>query len=89
MNTLKDGTVLDDDYFEKLQAVADQIEQISRQPEVTVTCGCGKTLPILSMHNCLYCSQHYCKTCAEEHFGETVKEWKRREQLEKRKKHYG
>lgn len=42
----------------------------------TMTCGCGTKRAIVKMYHCLYCGEWYCITCAEQHFGKTIKEYK-------------
>jgi hypothetical protein len=42
-----------------------------------IVCGCGSIRPIRFMYRCLYCGEYYCFTCAELHFGQTVKDYKK------------
>jgi len=42
----------------------------------TITCGCGSKRAVVKMYHCLYCSEWYCVTCAEQHFGKTINEYR-------------
>lgn len=37
--------------------------------------GCGKTMLISEVYHCLYCDLPICHSCAEDHFGQTIKEY--------------
>ena len=43
----------------------------------TVTCPCGRVRALVKMYRCLYCKVYFCDSCAEQHFGKTVEEYKR------------
>ncbi len=43
---------------------------------MTVTCPCGWKRGITLMYKCLYCDVWFCRSCAEEHFGKSVDEYK-------------
>lgn len=43
---------------------------------ISLRCICEKDFPIGWMYKCLYCEAWLCKTCAEEHFGQTVEGYK-------------
>lgn len=43
--------------------------------EQTITCCCGQLRALLMAYRCLYCGEWYCFSCAEKHFGQTIKEW--------------
>lgn len=47
------------------------IEALSKH---TVHCPCGQIRAIEVTFRCLYCGIWFCFKCAEEHFGETLKE---------------
>ena len=42
----------------------------------TMTCGCGSKRAVVKMYQCLYCNEWYCVTCAEQHFGQTIKQYR-------------
>jgi len=65
-----------EEYFKKLESVGKQIDELDRVTEARVTCSCGVNKHVVEMYHCLYCEEWYCKSCAEEHFGKTVKEWR-------------
>lgn len=44
---------------------------------LSVRCGCLKKLKLKYAYRCFYCSVFFCKECAELHFGQTVKHYKR------------
>lgn len=42
----------------------------------TVHCGdCNRDRPLVHLYKCLYCEIYFCKQCAENHFGKTVKQY--------------
>lgn len=43
---------------------------------VTVTCPCGWVRGFTLVYKCLYCNVWFCTTCAEEHFGKTISEYR-------------
>ena len=51
-------------------AAAQWRESTGEQPKITCA-GCQIQAPIRFLFRCLYCGIWYCKTCAEDHFGET------------------
>jgi hypothetical protein len=63
----------------------DQLKESVAQDEAgitvrlaTTTCPCGRIRSNFYMYRCLYCEVMFCNTCAEEHFGQTVAEYKAR-----------
>ena len=46
-----------------------------------ITCGCGTKRALVLMYKCLYCNEWFCHGCAEEHFGETVRDRKGRKEI--------
>lgn len=67
---------MQDDHFEDIELKAKIVRAQFKEIQNTnsITCGCGHNVPVRFMYKCLYCGEWYCKTCAEEHFGETIKE---------------
>jgi hypothetical protein len=51
----------------KRARVAAQLRQVGTAARVT--CGCGKTLPILLAYRCFWCGEWFCPACARDHFG--------------------
>jgi predicted nucleic acid binding AN1-type Zn finger protein len=47
-----------------------------------VTCKCGQTMPLRFAYKCLYCGEYFCQSCAEEHFGKTLEEYRKEKFLE-------
>lgn len=47
----------------------------------TVTCPCGTKRAIVKAYQCLYCKVWFCTLCAEEHFGQTVNEYREKGEL--------
>ncbi len=39
-----------------------------------ITCPCGNKGAVVKTYQCLYCNIWFCHSCAEGHFGKTVKE---------------
>ena len=37
----------------------------------SITCECGRSIPLRFAYRCLYCGCYFCQRCAEEHFGKT------------------
>ncbi|MCP4700498.1 MAG: hypothetical protein GY862_27150 [Gammaproteobacteria bacterium] len=71
------------EWMEAATIVQGQIKETVQQDlsGVTVrmaelTCPCDKKAPIVRMFQCLYCNVWFCKTCAEQHFGKTVAQYK-------------
>jgi len=60
--------------IQKLETVKKQ--NIEILTDGIITCECGKRCDIRFFYKCLYCRQYYCFRCAEEHFGQTVHEYK-------------
>lgn len=54
-----------------------QFEMAGRQTGTcpVVMCGCGKILEVRRSFRCLYCTEYFCKECAEIHFGKTVQQF--------------
>lgn len=71
-----DMSVLDD-YLNELDSV-EQILLKDQWREVvekhTVHCLCGQIRAVEHTFRCLYCGFWYCTSCAEKHFGETIRE---------------
>ena len=70
-------------WAEKATAVQKQIKETVQQTEegvpvrlATITCRCGRERSIMLMYQCLYCKEWYCETCAEQHFGQTVADYR-------------
>lgn len=40
-----------------------------------IYCPCGQARGLVKAFRCLYCGVWFCQPCAEQHFGQTVKEW--------------
>lgn len=47
----------------------------------TVTCPCGRVRSVMLMYRCLYCKVMFCDQCAEEHFGQTVADYRKENPL--------
>lgn len=45
-----------------------------------LTCPCGNVKALVHMYQCLYCKVWFCNSCAEHHFGKTVKQYKAEQQ---------
>lgn len=41
-----------------------------------IRCVCLKLTPMKYAYRCLYCGIFYCRTCAEQHFGKTVAQYR-------------
>jgi hypothetical protein len=70
-------------WIEKFSFIAEQKRETVRQAAAgvnirlgTMPCRCGATRAVLFMYQCLYCSEWYCKPCAEQHFGKTVAQYR-------------
>ena len=70
-------------WAEKAGFVQRQIRETVQQTKdgvpvrlATITCRCGRERSIMLMYQCLYCKEWYCDTCAEQHFGQTVAEYR-------------
>jgi hypothetical protein len=65
---------------EQLEVIRDQHVELIEQGATlsTVTCPCGRERAINRAVRCLYCDIWYCETCAEEHFGETRADYRKR-----------
>ncbi|WP_342205103.1 hypothetical protein [Shewanella xiamenensis] len=46
-----------------------------------ITCSCGAKKPLVQMYKCLYCSEWFCFSCAENHFGKTVDQYRQENPL--------
>lgn len=53
--------------LEKGIRVRNQLMEIG--VHVFVTCGCGRTRPLLYSYRCYFCGEWYCERCAPKHFG--------------------
>ena len=62
-------------YNQTKETVKQQAEGIGVRL-ATVTCPCGNVRGITNMYKCLYCEIYLCRQCAEDHFGQTVAEYK-------------
>lgn len=60
---------------EKVARVHFQFKTAS-QVDPFIRCECGKNTLLKAAFKCLYCSEWYCRTCAEKHFGKTVEQYK-------------
>lgn len=67
----------------QLEVIRDQHSELYAQSEArievllaTVTCPCGGKRGITKAVRCLYCDIWYCEMCAEQHFGQTRKEYR-------------
>ena len=69
--------ITEKEYFDKLDRVGKQYDEILNQNVVNITCGCGIQYSIEMMYQCLYCNEWYCKSCAEDHFGKSVEQWRK------------
>lgn len=65
------------------QLIYEQVKNVKEQQKlgvpsenIRIRCGCLKYVNWLYMHRCLYCSVFFCKTCAEEHFGKTIEQYR-------------
>jgi predicted sulfurtransferase len=64
---------------EQLNTIAGQQRDLVGALEAVTACGaCGWPRSIKRMVRCLYCSIWYCERCAEEHFGETRADYRKR-----------
>lgn len=66
---------------EKLQTVAVQLREVIESG--TATCSCGRRREIRWFYRCLYCGEWFCHICAETHFGQTIKEYKKKKDAKK------
>jgi len=68
---------MNDDYLKRIEPENRDLltRQIRDVKNGHVDCCCGVALAVHDTFRCLYCGMWFCKTCAEEHFGCTVKEW--------------
>lgn len=41
-----------------------------------ISCPCSRRLALVKAYKCLYCGVWFCHSCAEEHFGKTVAEYR-------------
>lgn len=58
---------------EKRALVASQVREVGSS--ATVTCGCGRKIPIILSYRCYYCGVFLCAKCAGQHFGKTREEY--------------
>jgi len=72
-------------WAEKIAFIAKQIRETVQQTNNgipvrlgTITCRCGRERGIVLMYKCLYCKEWYCEICAEQHFGQTVAEFRKK-----------
>lgn len=68
--------ITESEWQEKLTVVGKQTKEIIINPNKNTRCQCGGYLNPLNSFRCLYCSELYCKKCAERHFGKTLTEWR-------------
>lgn len=73
----------DKEWLDSLAIVARQMKETVEQNATgvtvrrgTITCPCGRERGITQMYQCLYCKVWFCQSCAEQHFGKTVAEYK-------------
>lgn len=62
--------------YEQLSFIKQQESDGIPSSALKIRCGCLSLKPWKYMHRCLYCSVWFCKECAEDHFGKTVKQYK-------------
>lgn len=53
-----------------LEAIGNQAVELDEQPDPPITCPCGTTITLSLAFRCLYCDVRFCRSCAEDHFGE-------------------
>lgn len=70
-----DANTLDIVYRQIKETVAQDAEGVTVRL-ATITCPCGWKRSIMHMFQCLYCNVWFCKSCAEQHFGKTVEQYK-------------
>lgn len=58
---------------EKAIRIKMQLEMLHK--EKAIVCNCGLRRHFSTAYRCLYCGEYFCFTCAEAHFGKTVKQW--------------
>ena len=68
-------------WLEKLEIIENQLKESVEQEATgvtirmgTITCPCGWERSIFRMYKCLYCDIWFCVSCAESHFGKTIKQ---------------
>jgi predicted nucleic acid binding AN1-type Zn finger protein len=71
------------EWIEKMTFIKSQVEETVKQDAegvtvrmATITCRCGWNRGIMHMFQCLYCKEYFCMSCAETHFGKTVKQYR-------------
>ena len=75
-----------EDWLKQISQVDSQLRQIRKAEkplsEALIHCACGHYTKFIYLYRCLYCSVWFCKTCAEEHFGQTVEEYRKKHPIE-------
>lgn len=66
-----------------LAVLSSQVKFIAEQENsgieakyMKVRCGCLKIIKWSYAYRCLYCVIFYCRECAEDHFGQTVQDYR-------------
>lgn len=77
-----------------LSAKAENKERLKQQHldaanTQTITCSCGQKRHLTLAFKCLYCGQWFCFSCAEQHFGKTVEEYREEERAKLREEFIG
>lgn len=65
------NTISESEWRKKLEHVYRQTRQMLEFPP-TVRCGCHRLLQPHQAYRCLYCGEWFCRECGEEHFGQSV-----------------
>lgn len=47
-----------------------QFRELMDQGHASVTCGCGRSIPVRFAYHCYFCGLWFCPACARVHFGE-------------------
>jgi len=68
--------ILASQWRQKIAFVGKQTKEMLDPIRGFVRCSCKKKLWPHHAFRCLYCGEWYCKTCAEEHFGKTVEQYR-------------
>lgn len=71
-----------EDWVKTLEHVADQTFELLNNDKSSVTCICGETIALFYAYRCLYCESLFCRNCAEEHFGQTVEDYRKENPVE-------
>jgi predicted nucleic acid binding AN1-type Zn finger protein len=81
--------VTKDEWNQTLNLVKNQTKEIVKATSANesasttiVTCPCGWRRSLTLLYKCLYCKVYFCHQCAEQHFGQTVEEYRKENPIE-------